>query len=185
MRENHARLVGRRSSVPPSILPSRPCSSMRRRSSGLQRKSHTRELPRSTAWLRSHQAIARIILAIATILCQIAVSAVFVPRAGAQIATRSESNDQFAKSIAEASARFAVPERWIRAVMQVESGGGERAISSRGALGLMHSCLGPGWNSAFAMGSGWIPSILATTSWRAPHTSRRCMIASGRLPCGL
>lgn len=90
-----------------------------------------------TAWLRSRQAIARIILAIAPILCQIAVSAVFVPRASAQSATRSETVDRFAKFIEEASGRFAVPARWIRAVMQVESGGDEHATSSRGAMGLM------------------------------------------------
>jgi soluble lytic murein transglycosylase-like protein len=131
MRDNHARLVGCRSSVPPSILPSRPCSSIRRRSSGLQRKSHALEPPRSTAWPRSRQAIARIILAIAPILCQIAVSAVFVPRAGAQIATHSESINRFAEFIAEASVRFAVPERWIRAVMQVESGGAGDLVSRR------------------------------------------------------
>ncbi|WP_247523780.1 lytic transglycosylase domain-containing protein [Bradyrhizobium sp. 145] len=37
----------------------------------------------------------------------------------------------------EASHRFAIPERWIDAVMQVESGGNAHAISPRGALGLM------------------------------------------------
>ncbi|WP_246230479.1 lytic transglycosylase domain-containing protein [Bradyrhizobium cytisi] len=37
----------------------------------------------------------------------------------------------------EASHRFAIPERWINAVMQVESGGNTHAISPQGALGLM------------------------------------------------
>ncbi|WP_409190609.1 lytic transglycosylase domain-containing protein [Bradyrhizobium sp. RDM4] len=37
----------------------------------------------------------------------------------------------------EASHRFAIPERWIRAVMQAESGGNAHAISPWGALGLM------------------------------------------------
>ncbi|WP_354098382.1 lytic transglycosylase domain-containing protein [Bradyrhizobium sp. S3.2.12] len=37
----------------------------------------------------------------------------------------------------EASHRFAIPERWIRAVMQAESGGNAHSISPRGALGLM------------------------------------------------
>ena len=55
----------------------------------------------------------------------------------AQTATRSETIDRFAGFIAEASTRFAVPVRWIRAVMQVESGGDGRATSPRGALGLM------------------------------------------------
>jgi soluble lytic murein transglycosylase-like protein len=170
MRDNFARLVGCPSSVPPSMLPSRPCSSIRRRSSDLQRKSHTRELPRANAWLRSRQAIARIILAIAPILCQIAVSPVFVPCAGAQIATRSQSFNQFAKFIAEASARFAVPERWIRAVMHVESGGDERAISSRGALGLMQLMPGTWVELSVRYGIGLDPfdprdNILAGTAY--------------------
>jgi soluble lytic murein transglycosylase-like protein len=110
---------------------------MGKRSVGLQRKRNARELPRSIARLRSRQAIARIIVAIAPIVCQIAVSTVFVPSASAQIATRSESVDRFAEFIDEASGRFAVPARWIRAVMQVESGGDAHAISSRGAMGLM------------------------------------------------
>ncbi|MET4312755.1 lytic transglycosylase domain-containing protein [Bradyrhizobium sp. RT4b] len=43
----------------------------------------------------------------------------------------------YAAFVTEASHRFAVPERWIRAVMQAESGGNAHAISPRGALGLM------------------------------------------------
>ncbi len=37
----------------------------------------------------------------------------------------------------EASHRFAIPERWVRAIMQAESGGNAHSISPRGALGLM------------------------------------------------
>lgn len=39
--------------------------------------------------------------------------------------------------IAEAAQRFRIPERWIRAVMQAESAGNARAVSSAGAIGLM------------------------------------------------
>ncbi len=39
--------------------------------------------------------------------------------------------------IAEAAQRFSIPERWIRAVMQAESAGNARAVSSAGAMGLM------------------------------------------------
>ena len=39
--------------------------------------------------------------------------------------------------IAEAAQRFGIPERWIRAVMQAESAGNPRAVSSAGAMGLM------------------------------------------------
>jgi soluble lytic murein transglycosylase-like protein len=137
MRDSHARLVGCGSAEPPSILASRSCSSIGKRSACLQRRSHTRELPLSIAWLRSRRAIARIIVAIAPIVCHIAVSTVFVPSAGAHAATRFESIDRFAEFVDEASGRFAVPARWIRAVMKVESGGDAHAISSRGAMGLM------------------------------------------------
>jgi soluble lytic murein transglycosylase-like protein len=119
------------------IFPFRPGSLIGKRSVSLQRKRNARELSRSIARLRSRRAIARIIVAITPVVCQIAVSTVFVPSAGAQIAARSEAVDRFAKFIEEASGRFAVPARWIRAVMRVESGGDEHAISSRGAIGLM------------------------------------------------
>ncbi|WP_306259963.1 lytic transglycosylase domain-containing protein [Pararhizobium sp. IMCC21322] len=45
--------------------------------------------------------------------------------------------DPYAAHIAEASQRFRIPERWIRAVMRVESAGRVRAVSSVGAMGLM------------------------------------------------
>ena len=56
------------------------------------------------------------------------------PVAHSQNASRVES---FAALIAGASRRFAIPEHWIRAVMQLESGGKVRAISPKGALGPM------------------------------------------------
>jgi soluble lytic murein transglycosylase-like protein len=45
--------------------------------------------------------------------------------------------ESFARFITEASGRFAIPEQWVRAVMQLESAGDERAISPKGALGPM------------------------------------------------
>lgn len=45
--------------------------------------------------------------------------------------------DQWQAQIAEASQRFAVPEPWIRAVIKAESGGDAKAISPKGAMGLM------------------------------------------------
>jgi hypothetical protein len=91
------------------IFPYRPGRLIGKRPVGLQRKRNARELPRSIAQLRSRRAIARTIFAITPIVCQIAVSAIFVPSAGAQIATCSESVDRFVGFIAEASTRFAVP----------------------------------------------------------------------------
>ena len=45
--------------------------------------------------------------------------------------------DPFAGFVAEASRRFALPVSSIRAVMQAESGGDVRALSPKGAMGLM------------------------------------------------
>lgn len=46
-------------------------------------------------------------------------------------------SDPWAAPIAEAAERFAIPERWIRAVMMMESGGDPARLSPRGAIGLM------------------------------------------------
>ena len=50
---------------------------------------------------------------------------------------RDPMRDPHAVAIAEASARFAIPEHWIRAVMQAESAADPRAVSHAGAMGLM------------------------------------------------
>ena len=93
-----------------------------------------------------------------------------VTSAAAQIATRSESIDRFAEFIDEASGRFAVPARWIRAVMKVESGGDAHAISSRGAMGLMQLMPGTWVELSVRHGLGLDPfdprdNILAGTAY--------------------
>jgi len=50
---------------------------------------------------------------------------------------RDPIRDPHATAIAEASSRFAIPEHWIRAVMQAESAGDPGAVSRAGAMGLM------------------------------------------------
>jgi soluble lytic murein transglycosylase-like protein len=124
-------------SEPSPISPCRPGPKVNKHSSRLQRKSCTRATAGPIAWLRSLRTVARVIVAIAPFVCQIAGSTLFESSARAQTAGRSEGVDRFARFIDGASDRFAVPARWIRAVMQVESGGDEHAISSRGAMGLM------------------------------------------------
>nr|QIG99673.1 lytic transglycosylase domain-containing protein [Bradyrhizobium sp. 6(2017)] len=47
------------------------------------------------------------------------------------------TSDPFADFVEEASRRFGVPVRWIRAVIGVESAGDARAKSPKGAMGLM------------------------------------------------
>jgi len=47
------------------------------------------------------------------------------------------ADDVFAGFVSEAAQRFGIPAVWIRAVMRVESGGNVRAVSPKGAMGLM------------------------------------------------
>jgi hypothetical protein len=55
----------------------------------------------------------------------------------ARLKSAAPSRDPWAAHIAEAAKRFAIPERWIRAVMGVESHGDRTARSPKGAIGLM------------------------------------------------
>ena len=57
--------------------------------------------------------------------------------AQAQPAAVSGEVSPYAAFVAEAARRFGVPERWIWAVMRIESRGRVRAVSSKGAMGLM------------------------------------------------
>lgn len=50
---------------------------------------------------------------------------------------RSNPTDPHAGHIAEAARRFRIPAAWIRAVMRTESAGNVRAVSPKGAMGLM------------------------------------------------
>ena len=58
------------------------------------------------------------------------------PVAAAQLAVTSKS-DQIERYVAEASLRFSIPASWIMAVMQAESRRAVRAVSPKGAMGLM------------------------------------------------
>lgn len=77
---------------------------------------------------------ATLLLLSGLILTAPAASTAYAQQAPAERPSRS---DPYGPYIAEAAQRFGVPEAWIRAVMQVESAGDMRAISSAGAMGLM------------------------------------------------
>jgi soluble lytic murein transglycosylase-like protein len=47
------------------------------------------------------------------------------------------ASEPYAELIAEAAQRFGIPAAWIRAVIRHESGGNPRAVSPKGAMGLM------------------------------------------------
>jgi hypothetical protein len=51
--------------------------------------------------------------------------------------TRQSQGTSYDDHIAEAAQRFNLPAAWIRAVLRAESAGDTRAISSKGAMGLM------------------------------------------------
>lgn len=124
-------------SKPSPILPCRPGPEVDKHSSGLQRKRCKPVTAGPIAWLRSLEIIVRAIAVIAPLMCQITASSAFEANARARATSRPKAGDRFAKFIDQASGRFAVPARWILAVMRVESGGDAYAISSRGAMGLM------------------------------------------------
>ena len=102
-----------------------------------QRKCHTPAWAGPIIRLHARRIIVRAFVAIALFVCQMVALTALESNVRAQTPTRSETIDRFAEFVAEASTRFAVPASWIRAVMQVESGGDQRAAAPRGALGLM------------------------------------------------
>ena len=151
-------------------LPYRPRPKTRRHSPGLQRKSHVRDVASSIAWLRSLRPIPLVIAAVAPFMCAIAASTLFESSACAQTVSRLESIDRFANLIDQASDRFALPARWIRAVLKIESGGDENAISPRGAMGLMQLMPGTWVELSARYGLGLDPfdardNILAGTAY--------------------
>lgn len=137
MRSIRRQSSGSGSSRRPSTLPSRPDLRAATRSSRPQQKNHSHTWALSTACLRSLRATAPVVATVTALVCPIAPLPFFEGVACAQNASRGEPADRLAEFIAEASERFVVPACWIRAVMQIESGGDERATSPRGAIGLM------------------------------------------------
>ena len=58
------------------------------------------------------------------------------PVAAAQ-STGTSKSDRIERFVAEAALRFGIPTSWINAIMQLESRGVARAVSPKGAMGLM------------------------------------------------
>jgi soluble lytic murein transglycosylase-like protein len=170
MRSILAPTVDRNSPQPPLIFPSRPCSKIRQRVFGSHLKGHSRELASSIAWPCSSRSVAHIIVVITHFACLIATPTLFVSSAGAQTVLRPQSIDRTTDFVAEASTRFTVPVRWIRAVIQIESAGDEHAVSSRGAMGLMQLMPGTWGELSVRYGLGLDPfdprgNILAGTAY--------------------
>ena len=97
--------------------------------------------------------------------------------------------DPIAAVVAEASQRFGIPASWIRAVMQVESFGDVRALSPKGAMGLMQ-IMPETWaalRSRYGLGADPYDAhdnILAGAAYlRELHGSLRFPRLSGCLQC--
>jgi soluble lytic murein transglycosylase-like protein len=120
-----------------SIFPSRPELTAVTLSRGTQRHSYADAPDRASKCLGSLSPIARTLAAVLLFTPPLAGVFCFASTASAQNLSRAELTDRLFKFIEEAFDRFAVPARWIRAVIQIESGGDEHAISPRGAMGLM------------------------------------------------
>lgn len=69
--------------------------------------------------------------------CLASAPATAIARAETMAPESSSAVAPITAHVAEASRRFAIPERWIWAVMRVESAGDVTAISHAGAMGLM------------------------------------------------
>ncbi|TPG48065.1 lytic transglycosylase domain-containing protein [Sphingomonas glacialis] len=72
-----------------------------------------------------------------TVAVGILIVLVAPPLSSARARAAAEAPDLVDDYVAEAARRFAIPEGWIHAVMRVESAGNPRAVSPRGACGLM------------------------------------------------
>ncbi|AYG66048.1 lytic transglycosylase domain-containing protein [Rhizobium sp. CCGE531] len=118
----------------------RPENLSRRRSLALDRSEHDGRL----SAVRDGGACAAISATVARLVAGLLVavlpSAVLAdPPAQHRMLARATigQSDPWAAYVSEAAKRFAIPERWIRAVMQIESAGDRRAVSLKGAMGLM------------------------------------------------
>jgi soluble lytic murein transglycosylase-like protein len=79
----------------------------------------------------------RLAVAIVAILLSAATSARAQPANSTSVRGGAGASDPWSILVGEASQRFGVPDIWIRAVMQVESARDARAVSPKGAMGLM------------------------------------------------
>ncbi|MFG1393805.1 lytic transglycosylase domain-containing protein [Xanthobacter agilis] len=143
-----ARLLSRRSPIPLfANRPSHPFVPLERRSADARSEGPGRSkigAPREPLTAAStlagwHRCRERTPVRSAVILFS-AVLAVALPlpcSAQPEQVQRQTTVDPYAAHIAEAAQRFGIPAAWIRAVMRVESANDVRAISPKGAMGLM------------------------------------------------
>lgn len=119
----------------------RPENSGRRRSLALECSEQDGRLAASveTSYRRVMSAIIALPVALAMIVSLPRMASADPPSSErfAHALAVPDSRDPYAGFITEAARRFAIPERWIRAVMHTESSNDPDAISPKGAMGLM------------------------------------------------
>lgn len=93
-------------------------------------------LAHCTGSRRSHEFCHHLSLAIVLVLLSASGVAHAQARDRRVSAVTSESG-RFARFVSEAALRFGIPASWIKAVMRAESRGDVRAVSPKGAIGLM------------------------------------------------
>lgn len=71
------------------------------------------------------------------VTASLAVLTPFTARSETAPAHVADAVDRWTQFVSEAAERFAIPAAWIRAVMRIESHGNVRAVSPKGAVGLM------------------------------------------------
>jgi hypothetical protein len=115
----------------------RPENASRRRSLVLDRSEHDGKLLayRSGGFRAVLSSIVVMLTVCAAVSCATAESPFTTPPA--RLKPTARPLDPWSAHIEEAAKRFAIPARWIRAVMAVESIGDRTARSPKGAMGLM------------------------------------------------
>ena len=117
----------------------RPENASRRRSLALERSEHDGKLMavRDGGFRATLSSIIVMLSACSVIACSTADATAEPPFASpaTRVKSAAPSRDPWAAHVAEAAKRFAIPERWIRAVMAVESTGNRTARSLKGRDG--------------------------------------------------
>jgi hypothetical protein len=109
---------------------------------GRNQASTGRTSPKLRRWRNCGGRRSLLQITICVVAIFVAFSAAAQPLASARHAPRGRpacppATRPFAAFVMEAAQRFSIPESWIRAVMRVESFGDARAVSPKGAIGLM------------------------------------------------
>ncbi len=129
--------------TPPHLFAPLTCPPAVARSAGQGRSSDRRPgaLPlRGASTMACWRNAGRIVFAATVALCVMPQpgSNAYAQRAAILVQRLSTNRaDPLSEFVSEAAHRFSIPEPWIRAVMQVESGGNASAVSPKGAMGLM------------------------------------------------